>query len=526
MADQEGFLDSIGVGSRDEGALRRKALNEQATRGQSLAAQQARMGQQASPLLHGGVNALSGLITGKGGRSLSGVKKNFGAGMERREEEQDAQASGITLEALRARREIRAATANFKDDGSFESRINMANQVAKIANKYGQLDLVAGALKQVTELQKEREEFTQLGVETRALTQGESLGFEARHINDDTSVKGKAVPIIKGDDAGKFLLVRPGEEDEVVDGSRLVAPGKTSPKGSVQRARKFETLQGIASDQGASGGKIAGLRNNLMSVGENSVIIGNMATNLLNAFDPQGTVGMQGTFAVKADNAIRCAESASTALTGRFDDAKPVSWGGKRVSPEKQYEIATDVGILDRFLAKAGIIDIATTLPPGIEANSEAANLYKANVMQLAYLDARLMEPSNRGLSDKDIEAALERIGAASGNPTNFARRQLEVIDTQLLPRVRNLGNEYTVPEDEFSNPQGYERKDIKNYVYNPEVRGQVEESLIETAELLRAVIDRGPRGLNEAAGAAPTSAAEALAAKKAELARLEGETP
>lgn len=523
MADQAGFLDSIGVGSQDEGALRRAAMDAQAQRGTGRRASAARLGAQASPLVHGGVKAVGGLLTGQNdGRSVGGFSKNLGAGMAGREDEQDAQASGITLDTLRARREIRQATAEFKDDGTFASRKAMANQVAKIANKYGQLDVVAGALKQVVEIEKEEHAFTQLGVETRALTNTESIGFEARSVNDDTSVKGKAVGIKSGPDAGRFLLIRPGVKDEIVDGSRLVAPGITSPKASIQRPRKFETLQGIASDQGATGGKIAGLRNNLLSIGENSTIISNMATSLLNAFDPQGAVGMQGTAAVKADNAIRFVESTSTALTGRFDKPKPVSWGGKPVSAEKQYALATDVGIFDRFLAKAGIVDITQAMPPGIEANSEAANLYKANVMQLAYLDARLMEPSNRGLSDKDIEAALERIGAASGNPTNFARRQLEVIETQLIPRVRNLGNEYTAPTDEFSNPNGYTPEDIKNYVYDPKVRGGVEEQLFETAELLRAVVEQGPRGQDVPAPQDGLSAADQLAADKAELAELE----
>lgn len=524
MADQEGFLDSIGVGAQDEGATRKAIMAAENSKGQSLAARNFRMGQQASGLVQGGVKAVGGLLTGKDdGRSLGGFARNVGAGMAARNDELDAQSSGITVETLRARREIRAATAGFKDDGSIAGRIEMANRVAKIANKHGQLDIVANALRQITELQKEQHEFTQLGVTTRKAVNEESIGFEARHVEDDSKVKGKAAPINTGPDAGRFLLIRPGQPDEVVDGSRLIVPGVSSPQGSIQRARKFETLQGIASDQGASGGKIAGLRNNLASIGENSTIVYNMVGGLLNAFDPQGVVGAQGTAAVKADNAIRFAESASTALTGRFDEAKPVSWGGKAVSPEKQYELATNVGIFDRFMATAGIVNISDALPPGIEANSEAAAAYKANVMQLAYLDARLMEPSNRGLSDKDIEAALARIGAASGNPTNFARRQLEAIETQLLPRVRNLGNEYTVPGDEFSNPQGYSAEDVKNYVYDPGVRAETEANLLATAERLRLFIEGGPRG-TEGTNNEPMSAADELEAMKAELAALEAQ--
>jgi hypothetical protein len=516
MADQKGFLDQLGVGSQDEGAARKAAMLAAQQYGQGRHARMARLGAQGSPVVRGAVSGVGGLITGKEGRGLDGFVKNFGGAMKAQEERLDAQAAGITPEILRSRREMRTVAAQMPQDGSLEARIALAKRMASIASQNGDAEAHGNALRMITQLETEQQEFAKLkGQVEDAETvrrQAKSLGFEARHVNDDPNVKGKAVEILTGDDAGKFRLVRPGKPDEVVTGGELIGPGLYSATGAKAPSkgastRKFETLQGIAADQGASSGRIRTLRDGMTNLTENATIVNNMAENLLASNDPQGVVGLQGKAAVKADNAIRFVESAATVLSGR-DGTNDITYGGTkenpgpRVSAQKQYELATNPSIFERFLSNAGVIDIQDALPPGIEANSPSAAQWISNVMQLAYVDARMMEPSNRGLSDKDIEAALARIGAQSGNPVNFAIRQLEMIETQLLPRLRNLGTDFTTIPTGPSNPHGYTAEDISNYVYDAETRANTENALLQTAESLQKVIAQGPRGRDESAPA------------------------
>jgi hypothetical protein len=54
---------------------------------------------------------------------------------------------------------------------------------------------------------------------------------------------------------------------------------------------------------------------------------------------------------------------------------------------------------------------------------SAEAQEHRAQILELAYMAARLAEPSNRGLSDKDIEAALARIAGDTSNPQQLLRR-------------------------------------------------------------------------------------------------------
>ena len=67
-------------------------------------------------------------------------------------------------------------------------------------------------------------------------------------------------------------------------------------------------------------------------------------------------------------------------------------------------------------------------LPQWAREQSESAQNYRAQVIELAYIAARAAEPSNRGLSDKDIQAALEKLGASSGNPMVMFRRSMEIV--------------------------------------------------------------------------------------------------
>lgn len=102
-------------------------------------------------------------------------------------------------------------------------------------------------------------------------------------------------------------------------------------------------------------------------------------------------------------------------------------------------------------------------VPPQFQTNAAMISQYKAKIMQLAYMEARATEPSNRGLSDNDIIAALERLQANNPNPQvllrNFSGKVIEQSRTfedrlKALPVVRGktsddvafsiMGNSFT----------------------------------------------------------------------------------
>lgn len=70
-------------------------------------------------------------------------------------------------------------------------------------------------------------------------------------------------------------------------------------------------------------------------------------------------------------------------------------------------------------------------LPEGIRRGSAASQKYRSNIIQLAYMEARQREPSNRGLSDNDIENALRALDSESANPQVILRNFSEKVIMQ-----------------------------------------------------------------------------------------------
>jgi hypothetical protein len=116
------------------------------------------------------------------------------------------------------------------------------------------------------------------------------------------------------------------------------------------------------------------------------------------------------------------------------------------------------------------------------------AEQYWANVMELAYMDARLKEPSNRGLSDKDIENALRRIGAATASPASFAQRQLSLI-RRVGDAIDALGEDITIPYG-----SKVRRNDLIDFIYRPEVRYKARDAVDVAEQALQEVYDKGIR--------------------------------
>ena len=501
MAAQKGFLDSLGIGSTDERAIYRKTIEEAHPISQR-ANLGARLGAGARPLLGAAIGAGYGLANPGDDSRWASMRQGVKEGIRAINDIDVARASGITPEQLRSRRKMREQVAQIPNDGSYEGRIAAARRIAKLAQNAGDMEVMGNALAMISQLQNEQAQFEGLQQKNRAEEYmqdvTEEVGYDARRVTDDAKEIGKAVRIMSGPDAGRYRYIDKNGNEEVVDGGELVISGIT---GKATKAAKWQSLGELTKLNGASPSKIPQMRAAMTDMRTNAAIVTNIAEILLSANDPQGVLAQSGKAAIAADKAISFGESlyyvfrppgASKTVS---DEIHWEEEGGKvkRMSAQQQYERATSTaedGILVRWLKRQGIESLDDALPSGIRRNSTAAEQYWANVMQLAFIDARMHEPSNRGLSDKDIEAALQRIGAATANPVSFAIRQIEVIETQLLPQLRNLGNEFTTFDSEY-----YEKEDIIDAVYDPTLRRQVEDTLYGTLGRLKEVVAQGRHG-------------------------------
>ena len=92
------------------------------------------------------------------------------------------------------------------------------------------------------------------------------------------------------------------------------------------------------------------------------------------------------------------------------------------------------------------------------------AEQFEAMLMELAFLDARLMEPSNRGLSDRDIVNSLTRLVGKSANPMSFLHRQMQWA-INMEDRIDNFGRD--IPLGQWTFPQIQAALISKDYLDN-----------------------------------------------------------
>jgi hypothetical protein len=476
------------------------------------------------------LGGVGGLISGKGddGRSLKQFKADFQRAGNDARDGAIAEEMGLAggKDALRTRRrvfkEIQSAQASVDDDGSVSSRKALANRVAEIAKRNGDFATLDKAMAQMVELDREGLELKKLGLENEATEhdQGrkQELGVRAWHIDATERQAGRAVRINEGEDAGRYKLYEPGNPDKfrIVDGGELNIPSGQLG-GSAPRRAKHETMQGIVAANGAGGPRITEFRNIPRAMQQQSRIIdqilGNFFTLSEQGFDPAIALDASGKTAIAADKTISFVDTVSTmfGFTGTKEERK-VTYGGKETTTAKQREQFIEAGKatkIDAFAKEMGYSDRNAMLPRELQgAPAQAAELYWANIMELAYLDARIQEPSNRGLSDNDIIAALKRIGADTANPRSFAIRQREVIMNTLIPNLENLGSQMSTFRNDRFTPQ-----EVADEIFGKDYVATVRAGLEETVAKLDIFIGDAKRNadgsLPRQASTAPAGAAE-----------------
>lgn len=400
---EKGFLEGLGLNSRDEAdvvsAERDSLLNK-------VEAARRAQGRTAGRGLAGLISGAGSIITN---RSFKGVGAAIGKGFKEAKEADVARATGLTVEQLRGRREIRNLRSTGVE-GSFASRINLAKRIASIANRSGDTEIVGKALKRVTDLRTEQEEWDKLQAETTIkeieadvedITDAFYDGEPMTGVNAEDEDGNKGLNFVLD---GKDVFRKYGDVLKRDLGDLLIPSEVLRKQVTTKAKNELRSLVAVSAQHLRKSKRV-------MSMLVDANIIGNLPETLstAGAFDiwiDRTTANIGGIVGVVAG-----------ASTWAKDKLAHKDWRGYKAWTESARKGQGD--IWDKLV-----------LPAFARQTAAAAENYRSQILDLAYLAARLAEPSNRGLSDKDIQAALVRIVGDSANPQTIMTRFAEhVVD-------------------------------------------------------------------------------------------------
>lgn len=415
MADT-GFLDQMGLISRAQA----EAVDEQQRVGAFSRANQqgAAFGRQAAPLLGAGIGGVAGLFNSEG-RSLKGFARNAGEAASRVRDANLARAVGQDVDTFRSNQRIRdkAARQNFGDPSTLEARIKMAEFIAKEAMNDGNFDARTKALAQLDALRKEKQQFDRLAAQERRA--------EKKSITDDVVdiyLKGEEVPVAaqRRIENGKVVY-------DYTRGGKL----KTARPGEFSFENPADAKSGETLDQRfrrvTSSGEVADARQQLIAVANAVPRFRRVMENVMDLSKQGGAeivLSDSGKAVGVIDRAVRNVRGFGSAI---------LSIGS---SPENS-RLKTSV------LERANNLDDSIwdiDMPEEFKRAAAASDQFRANIMELAYLAARMAEPSNRGLSDNDVQNALQRLAANSSNPQTILRRFAEIVANGASDTERIVG--------------------------------------------------------------------------------------
>jgi hypothetical protein len=415
MADNQGFLSQLTGGDVDEAANAKAIIGEDIKQGGRLAQMQYGLGRQAGGSLGVlGAGLLAGGMKGRfgiGDKSKS-FKENFTTAAEDAETSFVASVNGISGNELKARRAIRKEMASdeYKDDGTHAARIKMAKRAIQISNELGDAAGVARGLETLKALEVEDVELSKLksgakSAAAKATEDGIKTGYTA---------EGKPVTgVLSVDEQGRSGL------NTTVDGQLTFKPfngtfSLEDPTKDALRGRQERTvgqrLRDIATPTELT--KIRSLASSANSALSRTDRILSSMSDSANGGGVESMIGTSGGLITSIDNFARNING----VIGAF-----ASEGSSKDNNNLRSGLGRRAKDADDFLSQFVV------LPEGVERTSAAAQQHRANVMEMAYMAARLAEPSNRGLSDNDIKNALTRIAGDTSNPQVMMRRFLEM---------------------------------------------------------------------------------------------------
>jgi hypothetical protein len=364
---------------------------------------------------------LGGAVQGavQGHREGTGIFKGIARGVgelapkavERAENQIIANQLGITPEQFEQRQKLKEDIAGFTPtatdplDAQIETLTMAMNKAADPEIK----QRIAGQLQQ---LQQQKAQLAKLGAETEA-----KEGTEARAAAGETKnikVGGETIAAMIDPLTGHAI-----EPDGTVHEKYTLAgkPGTddaSKPLG--QRLRKVMTPTEQRSYRDGVNGSRQALR-----------MYNKVMTNITDSLENDGGVVWLGqpTQAVTTfvDQWTRHVENIArvTGMDVIFMDGVEAKYQGRGGQQRYSRDLVKQARTSDKW-------NRFIPLPEGMDRASAKAQAYRSNIIQLAYMEARSREPSNRGLSDNDIQNALVALDSNSANPQVILRNFSEKV--------------------------------------------------------------------------------------------------
>ena len=429
MADK-GFLEDLGVGSVDERALARQARQGQRDNFRAL-------GMGARRGLGGIAGGVAGLVSGKqygdsekGGRSFGGFLSNAVAGANTMEDFDAAQAAGISIEDLYARRNIRKELGGIKQregEDAYDYRERLAARAAKIAQQSGSAAQQAAALDALKQVRDERMQYQKLQVEQQERERDFSQDGIMTAFDADTGKPTSGNFTFRMQEGKKVFGLEYSENGELVFKPFNSRFSLEDPNAGTTKETPDQRMR-----RAFGKGHVDETRSMVQANAQAMRKIGRVTASVKTYVDAgidEAVLGNSGKFVSWIDNGVRNIRGALGAFMPISKEKGTSAAIDKEADPEGRrggrngsgysgwnawYARATDPedGIWTQF-----------QLPAWAQGVSAEAQEHRAQILELAYMAARLAEPSNRGLSDKDIEAALARIAGDTSNPQQLLRR-------------------------------------------------------------------------------------------------------
>jgi len=490
----EGFLGELGLGAINQAEAYEKGIGRGLNTNQTEVGQFAQIGQQ---LGRGVGRAGRGLFEAVKGARGEGTF-NFSQGVRNVDDAIVARGAGIAGGAaeVQSRRSIRKKIAqqdfgDLKDPGA---RIKLAEFVAEQAQLEGNATAQSAALAKVQALRKEKVEFDKLDAQKN---EAQSSAIDA----------GVVDVVIEGEDERRSAQWARRGKQYGVEYTNKEGEIQFAPAGTFKRHERafagsqlrLETI-GSAIARNTSSKELEELRN-LTTTGLESVRKMGRVMDTINDLNIGGNAdqvisaagGVNAFMDQTARNMKGILKSAGTAVgIGRSKDAQ--------ADPNRQDADGNVVGWqgFDFWTGKDGVASDAAhpiwdilTLPPEMQENSAQAQNYRAQIMELMYMAARLAEPSNRGLSDNDIINAAKRLGGNTANPAVMMRRFAEMMHDSAAGLENELDVYYGAVEFEnFPVPEGMTKRGVFEAFVGNKGLTRYREELTELRETYNFTVD------------------------------------
>lgn len=431
-----GMLQSLGL-ELPEDALFQQGLRAPNTAGMDAASAAYLRGQSRGQAVGGalatGIGALSGAMTDQGWKQ---------GALQAAQDFKDnvvANTAGISVDELRDRRRVASMLKGAQPSPGLDpisQRMEMLDKVIK-TSKSQNIREQAMAQKSALYDQQQRLELLKAG--------GGSKGAASRRPTESNWT------IMDANGEPKQLVYGQLDAD-----NNLVVGNKTYPSGTFVKGDQMGSDTAAERDVNSALRKIStpkameAVRDGFRTFNTMAPLYGRTMELLSQAEGEFGFLSTAGEVQTFADRAI--------ANVTRLWDKMVDDNGEKVTAAEERKKLRT--------WAEDGVKRFGLKVP-SFGGDAKKQELYRSWIISLAYLEARMMEPSNRGLSDADIENALERLNANSANP--------DVIMKTFAQKINDGYDALQTSLNFYSAPRGsrFSDADMRDGVVPQEVQDQ-----------------------------------------------------